>query len=92
LAEKLYVNVNIFHNENKNRLSELKGLPVSCYESALALEQKRALFEKNEIFPKGLIDNSIAKLRSYNDDKLSERLYGKHEEIYKLVMEHLHCM
>ena len=92
LAEKLYVNVNIFHNENKNRLSELKGLPVSCYESALALEHKRALFEKNEIFPKGLIDNSIAKLRSYNDDKLSERLYGKHEEIYKLVMEHLHCM
>lgn len=92
LAERLYVNVNIFHEENKSRLSELKGLPVSCHESALALQNKRAIFEKNGVFPIGLIDHTIQKLQSYQDDKLSERLYGKHDEIYKLVMTHLHCM
>jgi len=92
LAEKLYVNVNIFHDENKERLAQLRGLPVSCHESAMALEQKKHLFEKNDIFPTGLIDSVIKKLKSYHDDKLSERLYGKHDEIYKLVMEHLHCM
>ena len=92
LAEKLYVNVNIFHEENKDRLAELNSLPLSCHDSANALEKKRTYFENNDIFPKGLIDSVILKLKSYNDDKLSERLYGKHDEIYKLVMQHLHCM
>lgn len=91
-AEDLYVGVNIFKDENKDILNRLKSLPYSCYESALALENKRHIFENNDIFPAGLIDSIIAKLKAYNDDKLSEKLYGKHDEIYKLVMQYLHCM
>ncbi len=92
LAEKLYVNVNIFADENKEKLSTLKNLPLSCYESALALNSKRKMFEKSDVFPAGLIDSVVAKLKAYDDEKLSEQLYGKHDEIYKLVMKYLHCM
>ena len=92
LAEKLYVNVNIFKEENKERLAQLKALPVSCSQSADALNAKRSYFEKNDIFQPGVIDSTIAKLKSYNDLDLSEKLYGKNDEIYKLVMKYLHTM
>jgi len=92
LAQDLYVNVNIFHEEHKEKLASLKGLPISCHESAIALEAKRKFFEKNGIFKAGLIDSTIKMLKSYNDEKLSEELFGKNDEIYKLVMNHLHCM
>ncbi len=92
IAEKLYVNVNIFNAEHKEKLDSLTGLPSSCSESADALEAKRAFFEKSGLFQPGLIDSIIKELRSYNDADLSERLYGKNDEIYELVMKHLHCM
>ena len=92
LAEKLYVNVNIFHDEHKEKLASLQGLPISCHESALALEEKREIFQKGGVFQSGLIDSTIKMLKSHNDEHLSEELYGKHDEIYKLVMKYLHCM
>jgi glutamine synthetase len=92
LAEKLYVNVNIFAEENKAKLDSLSALPASCYDSAIALENKRAMFEANGIFPTGLIDSVVTKLKAYNDQKLSEELYGKNDEIAKLVKQYLHCM
>jgi glutamine synthetase len=92
LAEKLYVNVNIFAEENKAKLDTLSALPASCYDSAIALENKRTMFEANGIFPTGLIDSVVAKLKAYNDQKLSEELYGKNDEIAKLVKQYLHCM
>jgi len=92
IAEQLYVDVNIFHDEHKDKLEQLKGLPISCYESAIALEEKREFFERNGIFQSGLIDSTIKMLKSYNDKNLSEELYGKHDEIYELVMKYLHTM
>lgn len=38
-----------------------------------------------------VIDEIVKKLKSYNDKELSERLYGKEDEIKKLVDEYLHC-
>lgn len=92
LAEKLYVNVNIFKEENKKRLSELDSLPASCWDSAEALLEKRSFFEKNGVFPAGYIDNLAKKLKSYKDQKMSEELFGKNEEIKKLVDKFFHCM
>jgi len=83
-AEELYVDVNIFKEEHKNRLAGLKPLPASCFESAIALENKRNFFENTGVFPKGLIDSTIKKLKAFDDKELSERLYGKHEEIANL--------
>jgi glutamine synthetase len=90
LAEKLYVDVNIFKPEHKEKLAQLKQLPLSCWESADALGAKREIFEENHIFPKGLIDSRIAKLKAYNDKGLSEKLYGNNEDIKKLVDKFLH--
>ncbi len=90
LAEKLYVNVNIFKDENKEKAKSLKQLPSSCYEAAEELAKSRAIFEKNKIFPAGTIDDQIKQLKSYNDRDLSEKLYGKNDEIRKLVDTYLH--
>jgi len=90
LAEKLYVDVNIFRPEFKERLASLKQLPASCWESAEALEAKRQKFEKDGIYPHGMIDSIISKLKAFNDKGLSEKLYGNNAEIAKLVSQFLH--
>jgi glutamine synthetase len=90
LAEQLYVDVNIFKPEHKDKLEKLKQLPLSCWESADALEAKRNIFENNHIFPEGLIASRIAKLKVFNDKGLSEKLFGKKDEIKKLVDQFLH--
>ncbi len=91
VAEELYVNVNIFHEENKDVLERLKSLPQSCWESADCLEESRELFEKDNVFPQGTITRIIKKLKAHDDKDLSERLYGKNELIKKLVEQFIHC-
>jgi len=91
-AEKTNVGVNMFKDENKERLAELKKLPASCWESAETLEKNRALFEKNGVFPVGMIDNTIERLKAYNDKDLSEKLAGKTEETEQLVQRFIHVM
>jgi glutamine synthetase len=89
-AEDLYVGVNIFDEEHKDQLDKLEKLPASCWESAEKLEARRDVFEKNGIFPKGTLDAFIRNLKSYDDKNLSEELYGKKEEIRKLVIKYIH--
>lgn len=91
LAEKLYMDVNIFDEAHKDKLEKLEYLPQSCWESADRLLEKREFFEKNGIFPAGLIHQIVQKLKSFNDKDLSERLYGKEEELRELVNKYLHC-
>ena len=91
-AKDLYVNVNIFHKENASILSRLKALPASCSQSADCLEKDRKFYEQNGIFPAGTIDNFIKKLKNYQDENLSEKLFGNEAEIKKLVDFYLHCM
>ncbi len=89
-AEKLKVDVNIFKPENKHILEKLDTLPRSCWESAEYLEKDREFYERDGVFPKGTIDRFIKQLKSYNDKDLSERLYGKTDEIKKLVLQYIH--
>ncbi len=91
-AKELYVGVNIFKDENKHKAEMLEHLPVSCYESAEILEKDRAFFEKNNVFPKGTIDRFINQLKSFDDKHLSEKLYGKNDEIRVLVDKYMHHM
>lgn len=92
IAKKLYMDVNIFDDAHKDKLTQLKGLPTSCYQSAETLEENRSYFEANGIFPAGVIDRFVDHLKAYEDKDLSERLYGKHDEIAKLVETYLHHM
>ncbi|MEZ5000460.1 MAG: glutamine synthetase family protein [Bacteroidales bacterium] len=91
IADALYVSVNIFKEENQEAARKLKSLPSSCAESAEALDKLRGYFEDNGVFPSGTIDNIIKKLKAFDDRDLSERLYGKNDEIAALVSKYLHC-
>jgi glutamine synthetase len=91
MADDLYVNYNIFKEENSSKVKKLESLPASCWDSADCLLAKRDFFEKNGVFPAGVIDNVAARLKAYNDKDLSERLFNRNEEIQKLVNLYLHC-
>ncbi|MBM3419822.1 MAG: glutamine synthetase [Bacteroidetes bacterium] len=91
LAQKLYVDYNIFREPARGAGKKLDALPASCWESAEALLAQRSVFEKGGVFPPGMIDNIVRKLKAYEDKDMSERLYGKNEEIHELVMKFLHC-
>ncbi|MBL8007765.1 MAG: glutamine synthetase [Ignavibacteria bacterium] len=86
-SEQLYAGANIF--KDKDMAKSFEHLPLSCFESAEILENERSFFEKNNIFPKGTIDRFIRHLKSYDDKGLSENLFGKDEEIRKLVLKYL---
>lgn len=86
-AEDLKIEVNIFKEQNKHILERLDNLPVSCSESADELEKEKTFYNIENVFPIGTIDNIIKNLKKYNDKDLSARLYGKTDEIKKLVDE-----
>ncbi|MBK7255072.1 MAG: glutamine synthetase [Ignavibacteria bacterium] len=92
LSEKLYSGVNIFKEENRETAFKFEQLPVSCSDSADAIEKDRSFFEKNKVFPKGTIDRFIDNLRSFKDKNLREELFGKDDEIKKLVKKYMHNM
>ncbi len=91
VADRLYVDVNIFSKEHKKVQAKLPQLPDSCYESAQRLLEQRSIYEKDDVLPPGVIDEIGKTLQSYDDKGLSERFYGKGIEIRRLVNEYLHC-
>ena len=92
MAEKLYVDVNIFHEEHKDKLAQLKGLPLSCHESAECLIQLRSFFEKDGVFSPTVIVGISKMLKAYDDKGMSEKLYGKNDQIKHLVDKYIHHM
>jgi glutamine synthetase len=90
-AEELYVSYNIFRDEKRVEDKKLESLPASCWESAECLIAQRHIYEEEGIFPAGVIDSVVSKLKAYDDKGLSERLYNKNDEIRKLVKEYIHC-
>ena len=91
LANDLYVDVNIFDDEHKAVQAKLPQLPASCWESAECLVADREIYQKDGVFTPSVIDGIAEGLRKYDDKDLSERLYGKEDEIRKLVEQYLHC-
>jgi glutamine synthetase len=90
LAKSLYVDINIFSHENEEIQRRLPQLPTSCWESAEKLLGDRSIYEKDGVFPAAVIDGIVKNLKSYNDKDLSQRYYGKGDEIQKLVAEFMH--
>jgi glutamine synthetase len=90
LADKLYIDVNIFKDEHADRLAQLDHLPASCYESAQALKKYKDIFTQYDVFSEGLINDTVKYLEAFDDYQLSERLYGKNDEIKKLVDKFFH--
>lgn len=90
-ADKYFVDKNICDKEHAGLLEKLPKLPSCCWASAEALEKSRAAFEARGVFTPQVIDGVVKRLKSYDDRNLSEKLYGKEEEIKKLVEEYLYC-
>ena len=90
IADTLYVDVNIFSEENKQLQSSLPQLPTSCTTSGESLLRQRSAFERDNVFPPSTIDSIASQLKRYDDKGLSEHFYGKGQEIKKLVEEYLH--
>jgi len=91
LADKLYVDVNIFAPEHKEVQEKLPQLPASCWESAESLLRDSEIYQRDGVFSPTVIDEIVKRLKSYDDKDMSEKLYGKEDEIKKLVDEYLHC-
>ncbi len=85
IAKELKVEVNIFKDENKHILNNLDDLPASCYASAVELDKDKEFYNQDNVFPIGSLNRFVDFLKAYNDKNLSEELYGKDEEIRKLV-------
>jgi len=91
LADKLYVDVNIFSGEHKKIQERLPQLPASCWDSAEYLLKDREIYEQSGVFSPVVIDQVVKKLKSYDDKHLSERIYDREDQIRKLIEEYLHC-
>lgn len=90
-AEKTYVDVNIFDKENKERLAQLKKLPVSCWESADRLEEQAEIYKKHGVFTPEEIEGVVRKLREYDDRELREKVHCNKEKTLEMVRKYFHC-
>lgn len=91
IAEKTYVDVNIFHDEHKERVKDLAQLPASCVDSADCLAKQADYFKKYEVFSQAAIDGLVADLRKHDDQKLRSKIANNEDEILKLVNRYFHC-
>lgn len=91
MAAETYVDVNIFDEQHKSKVSKLKQLPLSCWDSAEALESHRNIYEEHGVFPSRLIDGLIKYLKKFNDQNLRNSVKDNEKEIMKLVNAYLHC-
>ena len=90
-AEKTYVDVDIFHEKNKKRLSELNHLPDSCWASGSSLNDQKQHYLKYGVFTEGTIEGIVKYHKSFNDKNLREELKDKPEELLKMVQKYFHC-
>ncbi len=72
IAERLYVKGNIF--EDKELLNRLPTLPSSCVASSRILLEKRALYEREGIFPPSVIDYVARLLASEDDEHMNRKV------------------
>lgn len=91
IAEKTFVDVNIFRTEHKNKAADLDQLPLSCWESADKLEEQKEIYLKYNVFDVRTINGTIAKLKAFNDENLRKEIGNDEEQILQLVDKYFHC-
>jgi glutamine synthetase len=89
MAKDNYVDINIF--DNAKATTNLKTLPDSCYQSALALEAQKEYFTIYNIFTEDLIANQITKLKAFNDQNLRAEIANDEYGLEKLVQQFIHA-
>lgn len=90
-ARKTYVDVNIFSEKYKDKVAQLRQLPASCWDSAENLEQQAQVYTRYNVFPEGLINSIVLKLKGYNDKTLRQEIANDKDAILELVKTYFHC-
>jgi hypothetical protein len=67
-----------------------KVLPCSCAEPAKNLSKDRRYYEAGGVFAHKLIDETISKLNSYEDEDLWKELSSKQGAMQKLLSHYSH--
>lgn len=88
IAKKLYVHGDVGKNQKHLNLPQL---PASCFEAADRLLENRAIYEKDEVFPAKMIDGVAIFMKKYQDENLSESLFGNGSALKELVQRYFHC-
>lgn len=90
-AEKTYVDVNIFHDEHKEKTATLEQLPACCVESAEALLRHKEIYRKYDVFPESILNFIVDYLNRFNDKGLRAELGNDEKRILELVKQYFHC-
>ena len=90
VAEDNYVDVDIHKAENAAKSEKLATLPVDCADSADRLEAVRKVFEEHGVFPPRLIESTLRRLRSYDQDEIV-RAKADTEAMLDMVRKYFHC-
>lgn len=91
LAEKTYVDVDIFEDEHKAKQDSLDTLPASCSESADMLEKHIDIYTKYDVFTKDILQRNIDNLKSFNDKGLREKLEKDNDALINFIEKYFHC-
>jgi glutamine synthetase len=90
-AKETYVDINIFSEENQEKVKELKTLPVSCWDSAAMLTRQSNIYKEYGVFSDAIIEGTVKHLRSFSDHDFRLKLKDNREGMLALVQEHFHC-
>lgn len=90
LAEKTYVDVNIFDEKHKEKQKQLDHLPDSCVQAAEFLRNKASVYRQHGVFSDRLLNGVISNLEAYKDANLRENISHNRDETMELVRRFLH--
>lgn len=91
IADKTYVDVNIFDAEHKSKQESLDQLPQSCDESADILLAQKDIYMKYGVFPESVLSSLALFLKNHNDKGLISKIKDDDEQVMKLVNKYFYC-
>jgi glutamine synthetase len=91
VAEKTYVDVNIFEPEHKAKAAGLAKLPASCVESAEQLLRQMRIYTQHNVFPENVIISLADMLTLHQDKGLIARIQHDDEKVMDLVNKFFYC-
>jgi glutamine synthetase len=91
IADKTYVDVNIFEAQHKEKQAKLDKLPTSCEESAAQLLKQMSIYEQHDVFPQKVLISLADLLTSYSDKGLIAKIQDDDEKVMELVNKFFYC-
>ncbi len=91
IAEKTYVDIDIFKETKKAGRKKLGQLPTSCVASARMLEKQKNIYMQYRVFPKSLLNYLIDYLKAFDDENLRATVEKDEDKVKELVKQYFHC-